>query len=263
MPELPEVERAARALERASRGKVIAAVRALHPSFKRSLPPANARRARGLRVVRIERRGKHQLIHLDDGSVLHAHFRMTGDWSFGKVTDDIDPRARAVIDLENGTRVSLIDPRALASLMLHRPGEEFLPDLGPEPLDASFTAEALRAALAKRRGPIKPALLDQSVVAGIGNIYAAESLWESRIDPRAQASSLGEQRLRALVRAIRAVLRRARPGDGRYFTGSAQANWRVYDREGLACSRCDGTIERITQATRSTYFCPGCQVELS
>ncbi len=263
MPELPEVERAARALERASRGKIIATVRAIHPSFKRSLPPAKARRARGLRIVRVERRGKHQLMHLDDGSVLHAHFRMTGDWAIGSVADAIDRHARAVIDLENGTRVSLIDPRALAALTLHLPGETFLPDLGPEPDDASFTPAALRLALAKRRGPIKPALLDQAVVAGIGNIYAAESLWESRIDPRAQASTLSLARLRALVRAIRLVLRRARPGDGRYFTGSDQANWRVYDREGQSCSRCGTAVERISQAARSTYFCPGCQLATS
>ncbi|MEP6691598.1 MAG: zinc finger domain-containing protein, partial [Gemmatimonadaceae bacterium] len=124
----------------------------------------------------------------------------------------------------------------------------------------AFTPAALARALAARRGPIKPALLDQRIAAGIGNIYAAEALWEARIDPRAAASALGETQLRSLIAALRKVLRRARPGDGRYTTNRDAARWRVYDREGEACPR-DGTdISRIVQAGRSTYFCAHCQV---
>ncbi|MEP6691910.1 MAG: DNA-formamidopyrimidine glycosylase family protein, partial [Gemmatimonadaceae bacterium] len=173
MPELPEVERAARMLERAARGKVIARLRVLHPSLARTLTPAVARRARGKRIERVERRGKHQLLHLDDGSILHAHFRMTGDWAIDREGAPLDRFARAVIDLEGGTRVSLIDPRALGTLVLHKPGELALPELGPEPPDKAFTPAALARALAARRGPTDPALLDQRIAAGIGNIYAA------------------------------------------------------------------------------------------
>src|SRR5918911_1076829 len=162
MPELPEVEHAARTLEAAVRGNRIERLRLLHPSLGRRLPTDQAARLSGRVVLRVERRGKHQLLHLDDGSVLHVHFRMTGDWEIGQVTKQDAPFARAVLDFDDGTRVSLIDPRALATLALHDSAST-LPELGPEPSDAAFTAEALGAAFARRRGPIKPALLDQRI----------------------------------------------------------------------------------------------------
>jgi formamidopyrimidine-DNA glycosylase len=256
MPELPEVERAARLLESAVRGKRIVRIRALHPALARGLPPSAVRRLKGRRIERVERRGKHQLLHLDDGSVLHAHFRMTGDWAVDASSDPPDRFARAVIDLDDDSRVSLIDPRALATLRRYKDAESALPTLGPEPLDPAFDAKWLERALSNRRGPIKPALLDQRVAAGVGNIYASEALWEARIDPRKHASELSPKERGAIVKALRTVLRRARPGDGRYWTGSDVAHWRVYDREGEPCPRCGTAIERIVQAGRSTYFCP-------
>src|SRR5919206_4644465 len=256
MPELPEVEHAARTLEAAVRGKRVEQLRVRHPALERRLPAERARRVRGRAVRRVERRGKHQLLHLDDGSVIHVHFRMTGDWAIGRVGEDDVPFARAVLEFEDGTRVSLVDPRALATLALHDAGSA-LPELGPEPFDASFTAESLGAALARRRGPIKPALLDQRVVAGLGNIYVAEALWLARISPRARAATLSLERRRRLVQAIRRVLRRAPAG--RYWADERTARWRVYDREGEPCPRCRATIARIVQAGRSTYFCPRCQ----
>lgn len=258
MPELPEIERAARIIRRATRGKTIAQLHLLHPSLERRLSKRRARAVRGLAITRVERRGKHQLLHLDDGSVLHVHFRMTGDWGVGRAEPVFERFARAALDFTDGTRVALVDPRALSSITLHAPGEDPLPALGPEPSDASFTARALRDSLARRRGPIKPALLDQRVVAGLGNIYAAESLWVARIHPATAASALDPKRAGALVRAIRRVLKSAPPG--RYWMEGAEREWNVYDREGQPCRRCRATIARVVQAGRSTYFCPGCQL---
>lgn len=258
MPELPEVERAAGIIRRATRGKTIAQLHVLHPSLARRLGTRRAGMVRGRTVERVERRGKHQLLHLDDGSVLHVHFRMTGDWKVGRADAEFERFTRAAIDFTDGTRVALADPRALSSITLHAPGDDPLPELGPEPADASFTARSLRDALARRRTPIKSALLDQRVVAGLGNIYAAEALWDARIDPATPASALSLQRLGMLVRAIRRVLESAPAG--RYWMNGAERDWNVYDREGEPCRRCGMAIERIQQAGRSTYYCPACQL---
>jgi len=257
MPELPEVERAARRLEAAARGKTIIELRVLHPSLARRLPAELATSVRGRRIVAIERRGKHQVLRLDDGSVLHVHFRMSGDWVVGHRSDAEVRHARAVLDLSDGARVSLVDSRALATLTLHAPGEDPLPQLGPEPFSTAFTADSLGHALAHRRAAIKPALLDQRVVAGVGNIYAAEALWLARISPRASAARLGPERRARLVRAIRQVLRRA--PSARYADRDDRVRWRVYDREGAPCRRCGSPIMRIVQGGRSTYYCPRCQ----
>ena len=184
MPELPEVERAARALSRAAVGKTIASVRAIHPAMKRKLTPAMARRAKSRRIERIERRGKHQLLHLDSGDSIVVHFRMNGDWEIGTADEPLDRFARGVIDLTDGTRISLVDRRALSSITLDREGESSLPQLGREASDPSLDAEYFIEALKRKKIAIKPAIMDQSVVAGLGNIYAAEALWEAEIDPR-------------------------------------------------------------------------------
>src|SRR5437868_15305212 len=145
MPELPEVERAARALTRAALGKTIAVVRAIHPSLRRKLPPARARAATGKRIRTIERRGKHQLLLLDSGDTLVVHFRMNGDWEIGTTADTLDRFARAVIELDDGTRISLVDRRALSSITLDKPGRSSLPKLGKaasdKTLDAAYPAE--------------------------------------------------------------------------------------------------------------------------
>lgn len=128
--------------------------------------------------------------------------------------------------------------------------------LGPEPSDPALTVDYLMAALGKRRGPIKPALLDQRLIAGLGNIYAAESLWHAKISPLAVASSLTKKQIAALLAAIRTVIDRA---TGARYTDESVSRLAVYDREGKPCRRCRTPIERIVQAGRSTYFCPRCQ----
>ena len=259
MPELPEVEQAARALERVSRGRVIRRLVALHPALRRTLPARRAARAAGRTVLRVERRAKHQLVHLSDGSILHVHFRMAGDWVIDRVADELPAHARALLELDDGTRIALVDPRALSTITLTREGEHRLPALGPEPLDPAFDADVFAAALARRRGAIKPALLDQRVVAGIGNIYAVEALWLARIDPRTRASALGPRRRVRLIEAMRDVVRVALDAPARYADPEAAPRFSVYDREGEPCRRCGARVRRIVQAGRSTYFCPGCQ----
>ncbi|MDQ6689835.1 MAG: bifunctional DNA-formamidopyrimidine glycosylase/DNA-(apurinic or apyrimidinic site) lyase [Gemmatimonadota bacterium] len=259
MPELPEVERAARRLARAASGKRIAAVKAIHPALKRKLSPAQSRAARGKLIDRIERKGKHQLLHLESGDTLVVHFRMNGDWEIGTTQEPLDRFARAVIELTDGTRISLVDRRALSSLTLDNKGTSSLPKLGREASDPALDADYLTDVLSRRKIAIKPALMDQSVVAGLGNIYAAEALWEAMIDPRTAATAISREKLEKLVAAIRLVLSPKKRRPGRYTQTRGTSRFAVYDREGENCRRCDGTIERIVQAGRSTYFCPSCQ----
>jgi formamidopyrimidine-DNA glycosylase len=256
MPELPEVEHAVRLLRRAVRGRTIADVAVLHPSLRRRLPASVAKRLRGARITAVERRGKHQLLHLGDGRVLLAHFRMTGDWVVVRPGAALPRFARAVFTLDDGRRLVLDDSRALATLDVHPAGAPPVFALGVEPMDAALTVEHLGQALAPRRGAIKAALLDQRVIAGLGNIYAAEALWRAKISPTARASTLSRPRLAALIAAVRAVIGRA---TGSRYSEIGAARLNVYDREGLKCRRCRTPVRRIAQGGRSTYYCPTCQ----
>ncbi|GAC1410826.1 MAG: DNA-formamidopyrimidine glycosylase [Gemmatimonadaceae bacterium] len=259
MPELPEVERAARRLSLAALGNTIASVRAIHPALKRKLSPSQSRAAKGKRIDRIERRGKHQLLHLDSGDTLVVHFRMNGDWEIGTTSEALDRFARAVIELTDGTRISLVDRRALSSITLDKKGVSSLPRLGREASDPSLDADYLSAALKRKKIAIKPALMDQSVIAGLGNIYAAEALWEAKLDPRKAAAKVSRAKLESLVDAIKLVLSPEKRLPGRYSDERGAGRFAVYDREGKVCRRCRGRVKRIVQAGRSTYFCPLCQ----
>lgn len=259
MPELPEVEFAVRRLRRAVRGRTLEQLRAHHPSQRRSVTPKVSAAAGGRLIRDVERRGKHQLLHLDDGATLLIHFRMDGDWVFDRRDTALPPHARVTFDLSDGRRAVLVDPRALCTVTWHAPGQPPELGLGPEPEDATFTAEALRTRLKSKRGPIKPALLDQSLIAGVGNIYAAEACWQAKISPRAIANSLSAVRAEALLKGIRIALADGHVNAGRYHKGERLIPFNVYDREGEPCPRCESAIARITQAGRSTYFCRLCQ----
>jgi len=280
MPELPEVEDAARRLRNAIQSKRISSVEALHRSIARSLTATSCRTLIGRTVVSVNRRAKIQLITLDDDQLLEVHFRMTGDWDIGRHDDPPVAFERARFLFDDGTRVSFVDGRAFGVLRLHAAAGFTLPSLGPEPLDDAFDATTLHRALATRRGPIKPVLLDQRVIAGLGNIYAAEALWRARIRPDTPANSISRVRVARLRDAIVDALRDAPVG--RYYErdrGAAAASapesshhgtatlrdvstaeaWKVYDREGEPCLRCNSRIVRTTQAGRSTYWCRKCQ----
>jgi formamidopyrimidine-DNA glycosylase len=258
MPELPEVEHGARILRAASMGRAVIAIATHHPVYARALPAADAARVAGHCIADVTRRGKHQLATLDDGAVLEFHFGMTGEWIVGRTDGASVPFARATIDFDDGSRITLADSRAFGVARYHAAGTPLLTDLGPEPMSRDFSADTLGTSLAKRRGPIKVALLDQAIVAGLGNIYAAEALWLAKIDPRTRAASLGPARRTRLVQAIRHVLRRA-PAARYTDRENGARQWRVYDREGNPCRRCGKPIKRIVQATRSTFYCPHCQ----
>ena len=256
MPELPEVEAALEVLRTRARGRTIVRMRVLHPALRRRIKPAQLRALVGARIGRVERRGKHQLLHLDDGRIIHAHFRMNGDWMLAETGAELPRFARAVLDFDDGSALVFVDSRALGTIDVHPAGVELDLGLGPDAADPEWTAEQLAAALAPRRGPIKPALLDQRLVAGLGNIYAAESLWRARISPFAPCNTLSGAQVSALRKAIDAVIVRA---TGSRYTDDDTVALDVYDREGLPCRRCRTTIERVVQAGRSTYYCPHCQ----
>jgi formamidopyrimidine-DNA glycosylase len=186
---------------------------------------------------------------------------MTGDW-LAPGPGAIPRTVRAILTFDDGTSLALDDPRALSVLTLHNEpaGDD---GIGPDALDPALRAVELGGRLATRRIPIKVALLDQRIVAGIGNIYACEALWRARIDPRIPASRVKPTTLPALLRAIRATLNAALKRQQRYYGSSEDwsdaSRFAVYDREGEPCRRCRTRIKRITQAARSTYFCPKCQ----
>lgn len=259
MPELPEVEFAVQRLRRVLRGRVIEQLRAHHPSQRRHLPALAVRRTEGQRVTAVERRGKHQLVHLADGATLLIHFRMNGDWVLDRRDRALPPHARVTFDLDNGRRAVLVDSRALCTVTWHAPDAPPELGLGPEPEDPALTPPLLRARLSGKRGPIKPVLLDQAVVAGVGNIYAAEACWHARISPRAPAASLSLARVERLLEGMRMALADGHVNAGRYHRGEREIPFQVYDREGAPCPRCASPIRRIAQAGRSTYFCATCQ----
>jgi formamidopyrimidine-DNA glycosylase len=262
MPELPEVEYAATVARTVAVGRLITRVRVLHPALRRSLRAEAVRRLAGDRIVAIDRRGKYQLFRLKSGRTLLVHFRMTGDWEVHRGRGQLPASVRAVIEFGRGPSLLLVDSRALATLSLHEPDSDPVRALGPEANDPLFNARWLAERLASRRGPIKPALLDQSLVAGIGNIYAVEALWLARLDPRRPANRLKPAELRALVSGVRRSIARALAHPERYYQPEDSrdgARFNVYDREGLVCRRCGAPIRRIVQAGRSTYFCEGCQ----
>jgi formamidopyrimidine-DNA glycosylase len=194
---------------------------------------------------------------------------MTGDWVVDTIRDTLPAHARAFLAFEHGKRLVLDDPRALSVLHVLPPEAVLSGSLGPDAMEKAFDAAHLASTLAKRRGAIKTVLLDQRVVAGLGNIYVAEALWLARIDPRRAANRLTASRLAMLVKAIRRVLAKALRHAGRYYEsgggggggggGGWSSRFAVYDREGAPCKRCGARIKRIAQGGRSTYFCARCQ----
>lgn len=260
MPELPEVEAASRVARRAVRGQTIAKVEVLHPAQRRSLPRRAALALTGDRVTSVARRAKYQVLQLASGRSLVVHFRMAGDWAVLTCGDAVPRHSRVVLRFASGAALVLVDPRALCTVQLIEAGDPQLPDLGPDADRATFTAAYLAAALRDRSTAIKPLLLQQSLVAGVGNIYASEALWHARIDPRRPARELSSAEVKRVVAGVKHVLRRALSDPERYYQdGDDSQRFSTYDRAGQPCRRCRGAIQRVVQAGRSTYWCPSCQ----
>lgn len=273
MPELPEVETVCRGLAEMLVGRRIVRVEARRPDLRAPLPVGFARRVQGRRVRRISRRAKYILVHLEDDTVLLAHLGMSGRLVVANGGPP-GPHDHVIFETDDGTEIRFSDQRrfGLMTLTSERawPRHPLIRELGPEPLDAAFDGGVLAAALAGKATSIKAALLDQAVVAGLGNIYVCESLYWAHLSPRRLAGSCLGARAERLARAIRKVLTEAIAAGGSSLRdhvrpsgelGYFQHSWAVYGREGEACPRCRAAgfscrIRRKAQAGRSTYFCP-------
>ena len=275
MPELPEVETVVRGLRPRLEGRLLSRVLQRRPDLRFPLPEDFASRLTGRRVLRIARRAKYILAELDSDEVLIVHLGMSGRMLL--VDDPAQPleaHDHVVLETDAGTQIRFNDARRFGMMDL-APAAELdahwlLESLGPEPLSNAFNGPALAERLAGRRTPIKAALLDQKLVAGLGNIYVCEALFFAGISPRRLARSVGPARAERLARSVREVLERAIAAGGSSLRDYVQADgelgyfqhqWAVYDREGEACSQadCAGTVRRIVQSNRSTFFCPSCQ----
>lgn len=270
MPELPEVEYVARQLRATLIGRRIVAAHVLWARSIQGMDPAEFEaRVRDRTVVEVGRRAKYLLLLLDDGQTLIVHRRMSGNLIFAAPDDD-EPYVRVAFDLDDGRCLLYTDPRKFGRLALVESGA--LPGafvaLGPEPLEEDFTADALAAQLAGKQRAIKAVLLDQAVVAGLGNIYADESLYRAGIHPLRRADSLSAAEIAALRDAIQAVLLTGIEHGGTTFgrhrdvnneAGRNLEHIEVYRRTGEPCPRCGTLIERIVVTQRGTHYCPQCQ----
>jgi formamidopyrimidine-DNA glycosylase len=274
LPELPEVERTRRLLEPAMRGATIERVRLGRPDLRAPFPPGFEARLRGQTVADVARRGKYLLALLSSGDTLVMHLGMTGEFRVATSAGRAEPdrHDHVTFEMSTTTTITFNDPRRFGSMDLVARAEaathRVLGRLGPEPLGDGFDAAALAAACRGKRTSLKAALMDQRVVAGLGNIYVSEALHRARLSPRRRAATIATRAglprdsSALLARSIKAVLGEAvARGESYPARPSRRPRFRVYDREGerCLCRNCPGTIKRITQAGRSTFFCPICQ----
>ncbi len=274
MPELPEVETIRRQIEPAIVGRVIESVVVLDERWTRPIDPREVERAlAGRRIEGVERRGKYLLLRLDADRTLAMHLRMTGNLLIGEPGAE-HRHLRASIELDDGTRLLFTDARRFGQAVIlegDRLDDYFASRLGVEPLSKALTAEELCRLASGRRAPLKSFLLNQTGVAGIGNIYADEALHRAALHPLSPAGSMKPEdceRLRdGIVATLEAGLRSGGASvddyrDARGERGSMQDEFLVHTREGKPCPRCGAEIRRIVIAGRSTYFCPSCQRRL-
>jgi formamidopyrimidine-DNA glycosylase len=264
LPELPEVESARRILQPLMEGARFRRVRTHRPNLRTAFPSDFSARLEGVAVRSLQRRGKYLLAELSSEEILVMHLGMSGSFRVGADDDERDRHDHVVFEMSSGATIIFNDPRRFGFMNIV--SREALADrrgvgaLGPEPLSVEFDASVLAMACRAKKTSLKAALSDQRVVAGLGNIYVSEALHRAHLSPRRRAATIatktGAPRESAgrLAQAIKKVLEDAvAPGDDNRF--------RVYDREGERCPTrgCGGTIRRITQLGRSTFFCPVCQ----
>ena len=282
MPELPEVETVRAGLGPVMEGRVILRAAVNRPDLRFPLPDRMAERLTGARVMGLRRRSKYILADLSSAETLLIHLGMSGRMLVSGAAvgafhhDHPAPQKHdhVVLDMEGGARITFNDARRFGAMDLMPTAgadtHKLLRDIGPEPLGNQFNESYLAARLKGRAVPIKAALLDQKIVAGLGNIYVSEALFRSGVDPRRAAGTLKAREVSTLVSVIRDVLSEAiaaggsslkdyRQADGEL--GYFQHSFRVYDRAGDPCPTpgCKGGIERIVQSGRSSFFCPHCQ----
>jgi formamidopyrimidine-DNA glycosylase len=267
VPELPEVETIRAQLAPRLEGRVLARVEILDPRLTRPHDLFEVvEELEGDRVVAVERRGKYLLLRLESGLGLLVHLRMTGSFGFIPVSHE-----RAIVELDDGTRLAYRDVRRFGTWLVLEEAE-LEPYLatknGPEPLGSRFTGGWLASQLARRHAPLKAVLLDQRVVAGLGNIYADEALWRARLNPMRPANGVTPEEAVRIARAVRAALRAGIERQGSTLrdyaapdgaSGSMQEEFRVYGRDGEPCRRCGAMIAKTRVGGRGTWFCPRCQ----
>jgi len=282
MPELPEVETVRRGLAPVMEGAVILRARVNRPDLRWPFPRDMAARLTGARVLALRRRSKYLLADLSSGETLLVHLGMSGRMlvsgaplgRFVHAHPAPEKHDHVILDMESGARITFNDPRRFGAMDLMPTADTqvhpLLARLGPEPLGNGFHEGHLAAALAGRRMPVKAALLDQRIVAGLGNIYVCEALYRARISPRRLAGNLGPRRIARLVPSIRGVLRDAIEAGGSSLRDYRQADgelgyfqhaFDVYGREGAPCRTpgCGARIARIVQSARSSFYCARCQ----
>jgi formamidopyrimidine-DNA glycosylase len=269
VPELPEVEHTRRLLEPIMQGARIVRVDLRRPDLRAPFPPAFAERLRGQTVAQLTRRGKYLLAILSSGDTLVMHLGMTGEF---RLVSGPDRHDHVAFEMSTPATITFNDPRRFGSMDLLSSADfaahPVLGFLGPEPLSEEFDASALARACRGKRTSLKVALMDQRVVAGLGNIYVSEALHRARLSPRRLASTIATRSgaprdsAKRLASSVKAVLREAVARHEAYAPRTRRPpRFRVYDRETERCLRkdCPGTIKRITQAGRSTFYCPVCQ----
>ncbi|SDG09780.1 bifunctional DNA-formamidopyrimidine glycosylase/DNA-(apurinic or apyrimidinic site) lyase [Thalassobaculum litoreum] len=275
MPELPEVETVMRGLSSRMDGRVLAEVEVRRPDLRWPLPDRMAERLTGRRILGLRRRAKYILVDLDDGTSWMIHLGMSGRMLISDgPKSPLETHDHVVFRTDDGTWVKFNDARRFGMMDLWPTQEverhKLLKGIGPEPLGNAFNGPALESALAGKYTPIKAALLDQKVVAGVGNIYACEALHRAGIAPRRLALNVWGGRAERLADAVKTVLTEAIAAGGsslrdhRQVSGELgyfQHTFRVYDREGEGCPtpECGGTVKRLVQSGRSTFYCPRCQ----
>ena len=269
MPELPEVETYVRELRPQLEGKRVVQG---HVHWPRIIAQPDVSLfldlIRGRRFDSFERRGKYILLGLDSGESLIIHLRMTGEIRVHPATVEADKHTHLLLDLESGERLHYRDPRKFGRVWLVNDPATILGRLGPEPFSTGFTLAGLAERLAGRTASIKALLLDQTILAGVGNIYADEALFMAKIDPRRAGGSLSPAEIDALHGAVRAVLQAGIDGRGSSLQnyappagekGSFQEQHQVFRRTDQPCYHCGTPIRRVVLAQRSTHFCPICQ----
>jgi len=270
MPELPEVETTVRGLARYLDDVRLTSVVARLADLRRAFPVDLGQRMTGARIISLGRRAKYGLLGTDRGDSMVFHLGMSGRWRIDP--EDIGTHDHLLLETESGHRLSLFDPRRFGSVDLVDTAvlEQWppFPALGPEPLGEDLTPRHLHQAFKDRIAPVKPLLLDQRIVAGLGNIYVCEALYRARIHPERAGGQVGKAALQRLVPAIKAVLAEAIEAGGSTLRDYARPDgelgyfskqFDVYGREGEACRSCAGCVKRIVQGGRSTWFCPTCQ----